>query len=63
MPYRFPSNRTGKDTHIGLAAKVIVTEICWVCRLGSYDREVCVCVCMFMLCVCVQNFPRAYILS
>lgn len=65
MPYRFPSNRTGKDTHIGLAAKVIVTEICWVCRLGSYDGEVCVYVRVHVrvVCVCVQNFPGAYSLS
>lgn len=34
MPYRLPRNRPGEDTHIGLIAKVVVAEICWVCRVG-----------------------------
>lgn len=59
MPYRFPSNRTGKDIHVGLAAKVVVTEICWVCRLGSYDREVCVYVRVHVCVVCMcSEFPQ-----
>lgn len=59
MPYRFPSSRTGKYIHVGLAAKVVVTEICWVCRLGSYDREVCVYVCAHVCIVCMcSEFPQ-----
>jgi hypothetical protein len=34
MPHRFPRNRTGEDAHIGLIAKVVVAEICWVGRVG-----------------------------
>lgn len=34
MPYRFPRNRTGEDTYIGLIAKDVVAEICWIGRVG-----------------------------
>lgn len=33
VPYRFPSNRTGKGTHIGLLVEVGMAEVCWVCRV------------------------------
>lgn len=29
--YRFPCNRTGEDTHLGLLVKAGVAEVCWVC--------------------------------